>query len=365
MKRTARIYVAGGTTLAGVALRERLLSDGYVNLVGEPPEEPDLTVASQVEAFFAATRPEYVFVAAGESAGIAGNQARPADLMLHNLLVVSHLLPCAHRHGVRKLLYLGSSCSYPRNTPQPMRVESLLTGPLEPTSAAYATAKLAGWQLCAAYRRQYGANFVTAIPANLFGPHDDFNPDSGHVLPALLRRCHEARLRDEPEVIVWGMGTARREFLFTRDLADACVFVMRHYDGAEPINLGGAEDVSILEAAHAVADVVGYRGRLRCDPSKPDGMALKRLDCSPLARLGWRPGTEFRTALAETYKWFTGRCPWVRCATHGWDRQPLRGRIQEARLPTPEGLPNPAVGRAAHPRKRHTPTGTRHIQGER
>ena len=248
MRASSRIYVAGGDTLLGAVLRERLATEGYCNLVGTPPDEPDLTVAGQVEDFFGEARPEYVFLAAGHAGGIRLNQQRPADLMLHNLLVTAHVLDCARRHGVAKLLYLASSCSYPRLADQPLAVASLLTGPLEPTNVAYATAKIAGWQLCQAYRRQYGCRFITAIPANAFGPHDDFSPDSGHVIPALMRRMHEAKQRNEPALSVWGTGKPRREFIFARDLADACLFVMRHYDGPEPINLGGGADLSIAES---------------------------------------------------------------------------------------------------------------------
>jgi GDP-L-fucose synthase len=309
----ARIYVAGGTTLAGAAIIERLRGQGYANLVGVGPDEPDLTVAGQVEDFFGEARPEYVFIAAGKSGGIALNRSRPAELMLDNLLAAAHVIAAAHAHGVRKLLYLASSCSYPRDAEQPLRVESLLSGPPEPTSAAYAVAKLAGWQLCAAYRQQYGAGFITAVPANAFGPHDDFSPEGGHVIPALMRRAHEARLAGEPTLTVWGTGTPRREFLYARDLADACVFVMRHYDGPEPINLGGGECLSIAATARAVAEVVGYTGRLVFDASRPDGMPRKVLDAGPLRRLGWAPATPFRVALAETYDWFVQQAARPRC----------------------------------------------------
>jgi GDP-L-fucose synthase len=308
VNRSSRIYVAGADTLIGVALTERLRAAGCCTLVGAPPDGPDLTVAAQVEDFFGEARPEYVFLAAGRSGGIRLNQTRPADLMLHNLLVTAQVLDSAHRHGVEKLVYLASSCCYPKHAPQPLRVESLMAGPLEPTNAAYATAKLAGWQLCDAYRRQHGAPFITAIPANAYGPHDDFSHEGGHVIPALIRRAHEAKLRDEPELTVWGTGTPRREFIFARDLADAAVFVMDCYDGPEPINLGGGADLSIAEAAHLVAGAVGYRGRIRFDASQPDGMPLKMLDAGPLRSLGWRLSVDFPTGLAETYEWFLGTC---------------------------------------------------------
>jgi GDP-L-fucose synthase len=301
---TARIFVAGGGTLAGAAILELLRAAGYCNIVGTPPDEPDLSAPGQVEDFFAEVRPEYVFLVAGKSGGIRLNQDRPAELMLDNLLVAAHVIQQAHSHGVAKLLYLASSCAYPKHAPQPLRVESLMTGPLEPTNAAYAMAKLAGWQLCEAYQRQDDACFITAFPTNPFGPHDDFSPEGAHVIPGLMRRAHEAKLRREPELTVWGTGTPRREFIYSRDLADACLFLMRHYDGPEPINLGGSADLSIAEVARAVAQVVGYRGRLRFDAAQPDGMPFKGLDSSRLWEMGWRPSTDFRTALAETYAWF-------------------------------------------------------------
>lgn len=304
MNQNSRIYVAGGGTLLGAALLERLRAEGCTRLVGVPPDEPDLTAAGQVEDFFGEYRPEYVFFAAGKSGGIGLNQARPAELMFDNLLAAAHVMHAAHTHGAAKLLYLASSCIYPRHAPQPLRAESVMNGPLEPTNAAYATAKLAGWQLCAAYRQQYGARFISAIPANSFGPGDDFSPESGHVIPALMRRMHEARVRGEAEVTVWGTGMPRREFISSRDLADACLFVMRNCEGPEPINLGGGIDLSIAEAAQAIAAIVGYRGRLRFDAGKPDGMPLKMLDSSPLRALGWKPSVEFSAALAETYSWF-------------------------------------------------------------
>jgi len=301
---TSRIYVAGGETLVGAALREQLRAAGYTRLGGEPSDEPNLTCPRRVEEFFAAERPEYVFLASGISGGIRANQEYPATLMRDNLISATFVIHAAHRYGVAKLLYLASSCSYPRLAPQPMRVEALMTGPLEPTNEAYAMAKLAGLKLCQAYRQQYGSPFVTAIPANAFGPHDDFSAEDSHVIPGLIRKFHEARCRGQAEVRVWGSGRPRREFIYARDLADACLFVMNNYDDAEPINLGGGTDLSIVETAHAIADVVGYRGRLSFDATRPDGMPLKGLDSEPLKELGWRPSTTFRAALAETYDWF-------------------------------------------------------------
>lgn len=304
MKQTSRIYVAGGKTLIGAALVEWLQAAGHEHLVGTAPNEPDLTDPSQVEDFFATAQPEYVFLAAGKSGGIHANRTCPADLMRHNLLVITHVVHAAHAHGVKKLLYLASSCSYPRAAPQPLRIDALMTGPLEPSSESYALAKLAGLRLCRAYREQYGDGFITGIPANAFGPRDDFSPESGHVIPSLIRKLHEAKERGEREVAVWGTGTPRREFIYARDLAEACLFVMVHYDAAAPINLGGGADLSIAELARMIAEVVGYRGHLWFDTGKPDGAPLKALDSGPLRALGFRPRTSFRTALEETYDWF-------------------------------------------------------------
>jgi GDP-L-fucose synthase len=307
LNRASRIYIAGGDTLIGAALLGRLRSAGYCNLIEERPREPDLTVAGQVEDFFGETRPEYVAFAAGRSGGIRANQARPAELMLDNLLAAAHVLHQAHCHGVRKLLYLASACMYPRQAPQPLRVESLMTGPLESTSEAYAMAKLAGLRLCQAYRHQYGARFISAVPANVFGPEDHFDPEDGHVFGALFHRLHDARLRGDAEVTVWGTGTPRREFVYSADLADACLFVLQNYDGPEPINLGGGWDLSVAEVAHAVAAVVGYGGRICFDPRRPDGAPFKGLDSGPLRALGWAPRAEFRAALRETYQGFLRR----------------------------------------------------------
>lgn len=304
MERTARIYVAGGDTLLGAALLDRLREDGYARLLGMPPDEPDLTVATEVDDFFAETRPNYVLLAAGRSGGIRANASAPADLMLDNLLVSTHVIRAAHDYRVKKLLFLASSCSYPRHAPQPLRVESLMTGELEPTSEAYATAKLAGMKLCQAYRRQYGSPFICAIPTNAFGPHDDFSPEAAHVLPALLRKIHEAKTRGDGHVALWGTGTPRREFLYAPDLADACLLVMRQYEELEPINLGGGMELTIAGLARLIAEIVGYRGQLCFDPTRPDGAPLKTLDAGPLFALGWRPRTAFRTALDQTYDWF-------------------------------------------------------------
>jgi GDP-L-fucose synthase len=302
--REARVFVAGGNTLLGAALLEQLRAGGFQDVVGTPPRAPDLTDPAQVDDFFAEHRPDHVFLVAGKSGGIDANQRRPAELMHDNLTVTLHVVDSAWRHGTSKLLYLASACCYPKRAPQPLGIESLMTGPLEPTNEAYATAKLAGLRLCQAYRQQYGANFVTAIPTNAFGPHDDFSPEDSHVIPGLIRRLHEARLRGDPTFSIWGTGSARREFVYARDLAQACLLVMSRYDEGEPINLGGGIDLSIAELARAIAQVVGYRGRLIFDTSKPDGMPLKALEGSRLRQLGWKPASAFRAALEETYAWF-------------------------------------------------------------
>jgi GDP-L-fucose synthase len=304
MDQDARIYVAGGDTLLGRALIDRLGRHGFDNVVGIAPREPDLTRADHVEDFFATTRPEYVFVAAGQQGGIEENRRRPADLMLDNLLVAAHVIPAAVHHGTRKLLYVGSSCCYPRIAEQPLRAECLMTGALEPTNEAYATAKLAGLKLCQAYRQQFDVPFITAIPANMFGPGDDFGPSTGHVIPALMRRMHEAKLDDVPALPIWGTGLPRRDFIYVDDVADACVFLMEHYDAAAPINVGSGCEWTIAETAELLAEVVGYRGRLEFDATKPDGMPRKVLDAEPLFALGWQPETEFRAALQRTYEWF-------------------------------------------------------------
>lgn len=304
MELQARVYVAGGQTLIGAALIRQLEATGYHGLVGLPGSEPDLSSRAQVEEFFAACRPEYVFVAAGKSGGIEANSRRPAELMHDNLQVTCHVLEAAWRHGVKKLLYLGSSCAYPKHCPQPMRPAALLSGALEPTSAAYAVAKIAGLTLCEAYRRQYGCRFVSAIPADVFGPGDDFSPENSHVVAALLWRMHEAKLQGQPTVSIWGTGTPRRELMYCDDLADACLFVMREYDGGGPINLGVGEDISIAELAAMIRDIVGYQGRLVFDTTRPDGMSRKLLDSAELMALGWRPKTPVREGLALTYRWF-------------------------------------------------------------
>jgi GDP-L-fucose synthase len=302
MDRGSGIYVAGGRTMIGSAIVRRLQADGLTPIPVD--DEPDYRDGAAVEAFLSRRRPAYVFVAAGETAGIAGNTARPADLMTDNLLVAANLIPAAARNGVARLVYLASSCIYPKHSPHPLQTSSLWSGPVEPTSAAYATAKLAGVVMCEAFRRQHAKPFVAAIGADAYGPGDDFSAENAHVVGALIRRFDEAARAGAPFVEVWGSGTPRREFIFVDDLADACVFAMERYDGIDAINLGTGVDTAIADLAREVARVVGYRGEIRFDRTKPDGMPFKGLDSSVLRDLGWRPAWTLARGLEETYRWY-------------------------------------------------------------
>ena len=301
------IYVAGHNGLVGSALVRRLRAAGADNLLLRSRADLDLTSAPAVEAFFAKHRPELVYLAAAKVGGIEANRSQPVAFLRENLLIQTHVIDAAYRHGARKLLFLGSSCIYPQLAPQPMREEYLLTGALEPTNEWYAIAKIAGLKLCQAYRREYGFNAICAMPTNLYGPGDNFDLKGSHVLPALMRKCHEAKLRQAPSVEVWGTGTPRREFLHVDDLADACVYLMQHYEGESPINVGWGEDVSIAELARIVADTVGFRGALQFDSSKPDGTPRKLLDTSRLTALGWRPTITLEAGLASTYEWYVSQ----------------------------------------------------------
>jgi GDP-L-fucose synthase len=303
--RNTRLFVAGADTMIGAAIITALRRDGFDVLDGAG--EVLLDQPGTVATFFERHRPQHVIVAAGRAAGITGNQRHPADLMYDNLLAATHVIHQAWKSGTQRLMYLASSCSYPRLAPQPMRPESLLTGSLEPTSRSYAIAKLAGIEMCAAYRRQHGIQFFAAIAADAFGPGDDFSPEDSHVVAGLMRRMHEAKHAGASSMDVWGSGQQRREFIYVDDLASACVFAMQRYCGDGPLNLGGGRDTSIAELAQAVKVVVGYEGTLRFDTSKPDGMPLKALDNSELAALGWKPSVPFLDALERTYQWFLTR----------------------------------------------------------
>lgn len=307
MEKDARILVAGGSTLAGAALLRALEEEGYANLAGYPGEEPPWSEAARVKDFFTRTAPEYVFFAAGKSAGIRANQRAPAELMLDNLLSGAHIIASAREHGTRKLLYLASSCCYPRNCPQPMAEESLFTGSLEPTSGPYAVSKLAGITLCQAYRRQYGANFICVIPANAFGPGDDFRPEDAHVIPSLLRRMHEAKARNLKKISIWGRGSARREFIFARDLAEGCIRAMEKYDDAEPMNLGSGEEISIAALAEIIREITAFSGEIFFDDRQPEGVDRKILDGRKRLALGITSRTSLQSGLEETYEWFLRR----------------------------------------------------------
>ena len=304
MDRRARIFVAGHRGLVGSAIVRRLEQEGFERIQTVGRERLDLTQQSAVEAFFEAERPEYVFLAAAKVGGIHANNAYPAEFIRDNLAIQTNVIHAAWRSGVKKLCFLGSSCIYPKHAPQPMTEDMLLTGPLEPTNEWYAVAKIAGIKMCQAYRRQYGFNAISLMPTNLYGPGDNFDLANSHVLPALIRKCHEAKEAGAPEIVVWGTGTPRREFLHVDDLADAAVFLMRHYEGEQFINVGVGQDISIRELAELVQRIVGYEGRLVFDTSKPDGTPRKLLDVSKLHALGWRARIPLEEGIASTYRWY-------------------------------------------------------------
>jgi GDP-L-fucose synthase len=304
MNKSDRIYVPGHGGLVGGAIVRRLQAQGYENVLTAPRSRLDLRRQREVEDFFAAERPAYVFLAAARVGGIHANSTYPAEFIRDNLQIQTNIIDAAWRNGTRKLLFLGSSCIYPRNAPQPMTEDCLLTGVLEPTNEAYAIAKIAGIQMCRAYRRQYGFNAISAMPTNLYGPGDNFSAEGSHVLPALIRRLHEAKEVDAPEVVIWGSGTPRREFLHVDDLADALVFLMRRYEGESHINVGWGKDISIAELAALIAEIVDYRGNIRLDPSRPDGTPRKLLDVARISALGWQPRIGLREGIASTHEWF-------------------------------------------------------------
>ncbi|MDI9622730.1 MAG: GDP-L-fucose synthase [Acidobacteriota bacterium] len=303
----ARVYIAGHTGLVGSAIVRTLTSRGYRNLLTASREQLDLRDQAAVNYWFRANRPEYVFLVAGTVGGIWANSTRPAEFIYDNLLIHATVVHAAHLYPVKKLLYLGSSCIYPRECPQPIREEYLLTGALEPTNEPYAIAKIAGIKLCQAYRRQYGSRFISAMPTNLYGPEDNFDLQSSHVLAALIRRFHEAKVAGQREVVVWGTGTPYREFLHVDDLARACVFLMERYDAEMHINIGTGEDVTIAYLADLVRQIVHEAATVVFDPTKPDGMPRKRLDVSRLHALGWRHSIDLRQGIEQTYRWFVER----------------------------------------------------------
>ena len=302
--RAVRIFVAGHRGLVGSAILRRLQAGGYRNLLVRARSELDLENQQAVNAFFEQERPEYVVLAAAKVGGIYANSTAPAEFIRSNLVIQMNVIEAAYHTGVRKLLFLGSSCIYPRHAEQPIREDALLQGPLEPTNEPYAVAKIAGIKMCQAYNKQYGTNFVSVMPTNLYGPNDNFDLMGSHVLPALMRRFHEGKVAGQPEVVVWGSGNVFREFLHVDDMADACVYVLERYDGSEILNIGCGQDVTIAAVAQLVKETVGFEGDITFDRSKPDGTPRKLLDVSRLFALGWRPKIGLREGLADTYAWF-------------------------------------------------------------
>lgn len=311
-----RVWVAGHRGMVGSALCRRLGAEAC-DLIVASRAELDLRDQAATAAWMERTRPDIVFVAAGRVGGIVANASMPADFLFDNLMIAANILHAAHRIGVEKLLYLGSSCIYPRETAQPIREEQLMTGALEPTNEGYAVAKIAGIKLAESYARQYRSRFVSAMPCNLYGPNDNFDREKSHVLPALIRKFHEAKVDGAPTVTIWGSGRPLREFLHVDDLADACVRVMRHYDGPGPINIGTGADISIADLAALVAEVVGYRGRMVFDTSRPDGTPRKLLDTSRMRELGWLPRIDLRQGIAESYRLWADSFADMRAAAVG------------------------------------------------
>lgn len=304
MKNDSKIYVAGHQGLVGSSIMRRLRAEGYNNFVLRTHQEIDLEIQRDVGELFNSERPEYVFLAAARVGGIFANNTYPADFIYNNLIIQANVINAAYKFGVKKLLFLGSSCIYPKFAPQPMKEEHLLTGKLEPTNEPYAIAKIAGIKMCQAYNRQYGTNFISVMPTNLYGPNDNFDLMDSHVLPALIRKFHDAKVEGKPYVEVWGTGNPRREFLYVDDLAEACLFLMDSYNESEIINIGMGEDISIKELAYIIKEVVGYGGEIRFDLNKPDGSPRKLLDTGRIRALGWRPKISLREGIEKTYRWY-------------------------------------------------------------
>ncbi|MFL6541334.1 MAG: GDP-L-fucose synthase family protein [Chthoniobacterales bacterium] len=307
MDQSEKIFIAGHRGLAGSAITRRLESEGFANLAKRDRAELDLRNEAAVFEFFAKEKPQIVVLAAAKVGGIKANSDYPVEFLLDNLAVQNNVISAAHENKVRKLLFLGSSCIYPKFAPQPIPEDAFLSGKLEPTNDAYAIAKIAGIKLCQAYTSEYRENYISAMPTNLYGPGDNFDLNSSHVLPALLRKTHEAKMSGAPELVVWGSGKPRREFLHVDDMADACLFLLKNYDSPEIINVGCGEDISIRDLAELVCDVVGFEGELTFDASKPDGTPRKLLDISKLKSLGWEPKIPLREGIASTYEWFLER----------------------------------------------------------
>ena len=308
MDKSDKIFVAGHRGMVGSAVMRRLQADGFKNLLIGDRSELDLIDESAVAKFFQREKPMVVICAAAKVGGIQANNDYPVEFLLDNLRIQNNVIRSAYESGVRKLLFLGSSCIYPKFAPQPIPETALLSGPLEPTNEAYAIAKIAGIKLCQAYCREYGANFISAMPTNLYGPNDNFDLETSHVLAALIRKAHEARMRNHQRLIVWGTGKPRREFLHVDDLASACLLLLEKYNSPDIVNVGYGEDISIRELAELICEVVGFDGELAWDTSKPDGTPRKLLDVSRLRALGWKPAISLRDGIARTYQWFRANC---------------------------------------------------------
>jgi GDP-L-fucose synthase len=306
LRKSDKIFVAGHLGMVGSAMMRRLETDGFSNLVVRDSSQLDLIDGPAVGQFFIDEKPAVVILAAAKVGGIKANNDYPVEFLLDNLRIQNNVIRSAYQTGVRKLLFLGSSCIYPKLAPQPIPESALLTGPLEPTNEPYAVAKIAGIKLCQAYAREYGANFISVMPTNLYGPNDNFDLETSHALAALVRKAHEAKMRGEKQLVVWGTGIPRREFLHVDDLAAACLLLLEHYDSPEIINIGCGEDVTIRELAELISDVVGFDGELVWDKTKPDGTPRKLLDITRMRALGWEPKISLRNGIARTYEWFLG-----------------------------------------------------------
>lgn len=305
MQHDSKIFVAGHRGLVGSAIVKALTAQGYTNILVASHAELDLVNQTAVSAFFEKERPEYVFFAAAKVGGIVANDTQSADFIYENMMMEANVIHAAYVHKVTKLLFLGSSCIYPKFAPQPIREEHLMTGALEPTNAAYATAKIAGIMLCQSYNKQYGTDFISIMPTNLYGENDNFDLVNSHVLPAMIRKFHEAKVQKKEHMTLWGTGSAKREFLHVEDLAAACIFLMNNYSGSEIVNVGTGEDVSIKELAELVRDIVGYEGSIVWDTEKPDGTPRKLLDVSKVRSLGWKHSVDLKDGIVRTYAWFS------------------------------------------------------------
>ena len=307
MNKDSKIYIAGHRGLVGSALVRKFQELGYDNLILKTRSELNLLNQQEVADFFAVEKPEYVFLAAAKVGGIGANSTYPADFVYENMMIQTNIIHSAYKNNTKKLLFLGSSCIYPKMAEQPIKEESLLTGELEPTNDAYAIAKIAGIKMCQAYNKQYGTNYISVMPTNLYGPNDNFDLEKSHVFPALIRKFHEAKINKEAEVVVWGTGTPIREFLYVDDLAEACIYLMNNYNDDKIVNIGTGVGVTIRELAESIAKVVGYEGKLVFDTSKPDGTPIKINDVSYLNSLGWQAKTDLISGIEKTYNWYKSK----------------------------------------------------------